>query len=236
MQCTDREGCTEEVLAKGLCSKHYKRAWVAARPPKPECSVPDCKKESKARDYCDEHYYHWRRYGDPLGRAIRVKENPCTVATCKRMATSRWIVNGELKGYLCGHCYERWKKYGNPLEPPRRAANGEARYLRDDGYIDVSVPGPNGKLRTRREHIVFMEELLGRPLAGDENVHHCNGVKHDNTINGPLVNYRSGNLELWSTKQPKGQRVPDKIAFALEILREYQPEALLPAERLVSVK
>lgn len=32
---------------------------------------------------------------------------------------------------------------------------------------------------------------------------------------------RLENLELWTTIQPSGQRVEDKIAFAKEILREY---------------
>jgi len=29
------------------------------------------------------------------------------------------------------------------------------------------------------------------------------------------------NLELWTTRQPKGQRVEDKIAWALEFLGQY---------------
>lgn len=72
------------------------------------------------------------------------------------------------------------------------------------------------------EHIVLMEQLLGRCLQPDENVHHINGDKADNRIDGPLVGFRSGNLELWSTKQPKGQRVEDKVVFAKEILARYE--------------
>ena len=62
-----------------------------------------------------------------------------------------------------------------------------------------------------------MEQLLGRDLLGHEEVHHINGVRDDNRVE---------NLELWSHSQPAGQRVEDKVAWAIEMLMLYSPKSL----------
>lgn len=58
-----------------------------------------------------------------------------------------------------------------------------------------------------------MERILGRPLYSYETIHHKNGDRQDN---------RPENLELWASRQPKGQRVEDLVAWAKEILKEYE--------------
>jgi len=84
----------------------------------------------------------------------------------------------------------------------------------DEGYVFIYMPDhPNAKSNGYvREHTLIMSNYLGRPLEKGENIHHKNGVKDDNRLQ---------NLELWSTSQPSGQRVVDKVAWAKEILEKY---------------
>lgn len=62
------------------------------------------------------------------------------------------------------------------------------------------------------EHILIMEDFIGRPLLEGENVHHINGVKDDNRID---------NLELWTRPQPSGIRAKDALAWARQTIDAY---------------
>lgn len=135
----------------------------------------------------------------------------CSVADCTALISCRgW----------CEKHYYRWRRHGDPTvvkqtgvraDPDRKYKNGD--------YLSVRIPdhpAANG-WGLVLEHRVVMERKLGRYLVAGENVHHINGVRHDN---------RPENLELWNTCQPPGQRVEDKVAWAKEILAAYEPEAL----------
>lgn len=89
-----------------------------------------------------------------------------------------------------------------------------------DGYRTIYWPDhPNANMNWRvYEHVAVMADMLGRPLEPHERVHHRNGDRADN---------RLGNLDLWSTAQPCGQRVEDKVAFAVEMLDLYAPHLLV---------
>ena len=87
------------------------------------------------------------------------------------------------------------------------------RHIDDKGYVRVkNVNYPMKRAFYALEHVVIMATHLGRPLLPHENVHHKNGIRDDNRIE---------NLELWTTKQPSGQRVKDLVSWAREILAIY---------------
>ena len=116
------------------------------------------------------------------------------------------------KGFCQMH-YRRFNLYGNA----EIKVNIGRKY--DDGYVQVRTTAGNGKVgRYTYQHRLVMQEMIGRPLVKGETVHHKNGIRNDN---------RPENLELWSESQPYGQRVEDKVAYALEILKQYAPERLV---------
>jgi hypothetical protein len=106
----------------------------------------------------------------------------------------------------------------------------KGRYVTSDGYIVVVLEPSAYHLRGARggnsmlEHRFIMARALGRPLLRSETVHHKNGDRSDNRLERGHELRCPGkccNLELWSSDQPPGQRVIDKVQFARAILERY---------------
>lgn len=100
----------------------------------------------------------------------------------------------------------------NGVDLTNRGSWKDGKRTDKEGYIQIWVGGGYAP-----EHRLVMSKVLGRPLLPHEEIHHLNGVRDDN---------RPENLELWSTSQPAGQRIEDKVTFALEILSLYAPHHL----------
>jgi hypothetical protein len=145
----------------------------------------------------------------PLGRQVNFA---CLVDGCDRDAVAR---------QLCRTHYRRFLVTGDAQpERPVRVVDGTGGL--SHGYYKMPVPPDlrhlvNGD-RSALQHRLVMAQALGRPLFPDESVHHRNGDRLDNRLD---------NLELWSRWQPRGQRVTDKVRWAVEILGRYAPEMLV---------
>jgi hypothetical protein len=106
------------------------------------------------------------------------------------------------------------KRHKGEASPAWKGGKAKSHRLR--GYVRVLESGhprasKNGYVS---EHVLVMEEMIGRFLLPGENVHHKNGVRDDN---------RPENLELWVKAQPAGQRAVDLLAWAREIIERYEP-------------
>lgn len=174
-----------------------------AKPPR-VCEVPDCDRMVRQAMLCSKHHARFVKYGDTSFTK--------TPPTWDRLARSCEAEGCEREHYCKGLCtthYQRLMKYGDIHHTERFGPKPKSnRYITKGGYIIIYPPGRRSML----EHRFVMEIHLGRTLSESESVHHVNGVRDDNRIE---------NLELWSTSQPRGQRVVDKIEWAEQILRDY---------------
>jgi hypothetical protein len=132
-----------------------------------------------------------RHLNCPRCRAVRYNECICGERKAKEAPKCRACTD------YTGSANGNWK-------------GGVARHKK--GYVMRRIDGhPRGGPYVF-EHILVMEDHLGRFLSEGENVHHMNGVKGDNRLE---------NLELWIRPQPAGIRARDAVAWANEILSKY---------------
>jgi len=148
----------------------------------------NCKKDfkpSSRHKTCPKCRYQLAKNLCECGRQKGRKHQTCSVCASENQKGAK---NHNWKGGVIRHSagYLQEKRPDHP------------RGHRNGGYV--------------LQHILVMEEKIGRYLLPGENVHHKNGVKDDN---------RPENLELWVTRQPAGQRPEDLVAWAHEIIDLY---------------
>lgn len=232
------EGCERLRKSKGFCGSHYwrHRHGVPLDGPfrqfRVGCDVAGCGRKHTAFGFCDLHYQRVRT-GKPLDQPIRViaPGRSCSVDGCLRAHAAKGFCSLHRSQQLardpdrlcsvdaCGRprrsrgmcaTHARRQLAGKPLDTPIRLRGkpGEGS-IHKHGYRIHRRDG-----RYIAEHRLVMEQYLGRRLLPGETVHHRDGRRSFNDIS---------NLELWSSSQPSGQRVEDKVAWALEILALYGP-------------
>lgn len=226
------EECDRPAIAKGLCAKHYQRAKMnkIARHPKKSgphpvptltpidgmCGVEGCGRPLKQKGMCSLHHgrmYHYGAFGDPNPRQRFAIEVPCSVEGCERLSRGRG---------LCATHYRRLQVHGDPGEAELRTAQKGEGTITATGYRKIVV---NGESVFEHRHV--MAQKLGRKLPPNANIHHIDGDK---------LNNDPSNLELWTTQQPAGQRVADRMKAAIKLIREHPDFAAEEGVRLISLE
>src|SRR5215471_14115428 len=142
-----------------------------------------------------------RRFCSNACKAAYVRAENLVKFTCPQCGESEWLPRyaAARKRYCASKCWHAASGWTNRSKTKR-------------GYVKIKIDGNNDY----PEHRHVMERHLGRKLLAGEIVHHKNGVRSDNRLE---------NLELWSRKDPPGQRVEDKVTASVAVLRDY-PELL----------
>ena len=172
----------------------------------PKCSFAECDKAVvvKSLGLCDGHYRQAHRGAEltPLKQWAKPRVG-CAFFGCKNPHNAKGLCGGHYQQLLAGV----------ELTPLQSYAPGEWSdwAARKSGYI-FRHRRLNGVTEVQAQHRYVMEQHLKRPLLAHETVHHKNGQRGDNRLE---------NLELWSTTQPAGQRVEDKIAWMKAFLEQY---------------
>lgn len=128
-------------------SDSNKITTAPTRPPRPLCSIEGCDKPVHValRGWCNAHYIRWQRYGDPLGKPVKLSATQRCWGKVNR--------NGPTMPHMSTPC---WVWTHKPS---------------DNGYGTLSIGGRAG--RTVYAHRYSYELHTGRPLDGRDVDHLC---------------------------------------------------------------
>lgn len=209
----DQQYCTRPCKNRAHSKRQRERAAEVT------CTVLGCNRTATHPamkvPLCSMHYRRKRLYGDVGGsapeRGGRMGITPCAVPECERKYYAK---------DLCSMHYNRRRVTGDAGAAQLRrqpSQSGQVWRWQDPKYGYVYLTFDADRQSKTLEHRYVMARHLGRPLYPWENVHHRNGRRADNRLE---------NLELWVTKQPKGQRPEDLAAWVIEFYPDLIAAAL----------
>lgn len=166
-------------------------------------------------DLCGKRFTRW----EVLERAP-IRKDLRTWWLCRCSCGTVREVNG---GGLCSGGSKSCGCLARELSAARKGSVSKAwkggHTTSRQGYILIQTEnrGISKRRLYRPEHVLVMENHLGRLLRPKDVIHHKNGIRDDNRLE---------NLELWSCSHPHGQRIEDKVAWCKEFLQAYAPVIL----------
>lgn len=83
---------------------------------------------------------------------------------------------------------DEWKKNISKGKLKHGDIHAKGLSIKPNGYVEIT----RGKNKGRSQHIINMEERIGRNLLEDEVVHHIDGNRSNNDINNLALMTRSG--------------------------------------------
>ena len=112
------DGCENELRAKGLCDKHYRRlkhtgkletkrdvSLYRGRTTNELCDFPGCKNKIVTAGLCSNHYKQKLKYGKPGSTLGSNKKAVCSVDGCEVVVHARG---------MCRTHYRRFLNHGSP--------------------------------------------------------------------------------------------------------------------------
>lgn len=103
---------------------------------------------------------------------------------------------------------------GKKLDPSQKGSNHPmwkgGRYLSSDGYVMVHIGGEKQEIgwsSYKKEHVVVLEKMLGRPMGKNEIIHHIDGQKTHNELGNLWITSSSGHRNAHCSLQKIGYQL-----------------------------
>jgi len=118
-----------------------------------------------------------------------------------RNAVKRGVLKST-KGIKRGGISDEWKSNISKGRQKWADENAKGVSLKPSGYLEIT----RGEHKGRSEHVVIMEENIGRPLNRLECVHHKNGDRSDNRIDNLQLMTLSDHARLHGKENIKNRK------------------------------